>query len=91
MQYVASHLQEQELFMLTALADVPRCITQDRGWSVEKMRGIYEYDATAPLADTLPPWQVEALIDRHLIDRRHREVRGRGKLVGFGHCRDAYQ
>ena len=64
-QRVASHLPEQELFMLTALADVPRCITQDRGWSVEKMRdlcGIFEYDATAPLA-TLPPWQVEALID----------------------------
>jgi hypothetical protein len=65
-QRVASHLPEQELFLLTALADVPRCITQDRGWSVEKMRdlcGIYEYDATAPLADTLRPWQVEALID----------------------------
>ena len=65
-QRVASHLSEQELFMLTALTDVPRCITQDRGWSVEKMRdlcGIYEYDATSPLADTLRPWQVEALID----------------------------
>jgi hypothetical protein len=65
-QRLASHHPEQELFILTALADVPRCITQDRGWSVEKMRdlcGIYEYDATAPLADALRPWQVEALID----------------------------
>jgi len=65
-QRVAIDLPEQELLMLTALAEGPRCITQDRGWSEEKMRdlcGICEYEATAPLANTLPPWQVEALID----------------------------
>ena len=60
-QRVAIDLPEQELLMLTALAEGPRCITQDRGWSEEKMRdlcGICEYEATAPLANTLPPRQV---------------------------------
>ena len=59
-QRVAIDLPEQELLMLTALAEGPRCITQDRGWSEEKMRdlcGIYNRaprQHPAPVASRSP-------------------------------------
>eukprot|EP00802_Teleaulax_amphioxeia_P002714 Tamp_02717.p1 GENE.Tamp_02717~~Tamp_02717.p1 ORF type:complete len:384 (-),score=76.37 Tamp_02717:2992-4059(-) len=65
-QRIASHLPEQQLFMLSLLVAVPRPVRPDWGWSVAKMRdmcGIYEFDTKSPFAATLPPWQVEPIFD----------------------------
>ena len=77
-QRISTHLPEQELFVLTPLRPVvPRPMGGNWGWSVEKMRdmcGIYEFDFSSPLNATLPPWQLEGILDNIERSFGNREV-----------------